>query len=174
MSRSRPSRAEPGQFGWNRAKDHGKSSEPRPEASSWDPTRSSPPGSTTRTTCLGLASAKGARKTPRRCRWFLVWQSPQDLETDFGWFQEGKKGGTPEFILRVHSQRRHLNGCGISAGEHRGEIVLTTCRLCFQVPSPFFPGNHQKPRGNSRFLKRTMVEKNGESTHRDLFPTCWF
>ena len=38
------------------------------------------------------------------------------------------------------------------------------------VPSPFFPGirifsgSHQKP--NSRFLKRTMVEKNRESTPR--------
>ena len=31
---------------------------------------------------------------------------------------------------------------------------------------PFFSGNHQKPRGNSRFLKRTMVEQNGESPPR--------
>ena len=28
----------------------------------------------------------------------------------------------------------------------------------------FFSGNHQTPRRNGRFLKRTMVEKNGEST----------
>ena len=36
------------------------------------------------------------------------------------------------------------------------------------IPSAFFPGDHQQPRGNSRFLKRTMVEKNGESTRRAL------
>ena len=30
----------------------------------------------------------------------------------------------------------------------------------------FFSGNHQTPRGNNRFLKRTMVEKNGGSTPR--------
>ena len=34
--------------------------------------------------------------------------------------------------------------------------------------STFFSGNHQKPRGNSRFLKGTMVEKNGESTPKIL------
>ena len=37
------------------------------------------------------------------------------------------------------------------------------------VPSPFFPGillfrKLQKPKGNSRILKRTMIEKDGEST----------
>ena len=39
------------------------------------------------------------------------------------------------------------------------------------VPSPFFPGillfrKPSKAQGNSRFLKRTMVEKNWESTPR--------
>ena len=38
--------------------------------------------------------------------------------------------------------------------------------LFLRVPPPLFPrillsGNHQTPRGNSRFLKRTMVETNG-------------
>ena len=37
-----------------------------------------------------------------------------------------------------------------------------------RVPSPFLPaGNHQQPRRNRRFLKRTMVEKNGEPTPRN-------
>ena len=36
------------------------------------------------------------------------------------------------------------------------------------LPSPFFPENHHKTKGNSRFLKRTMVEKNGESTPRPM------
>ena len=36
------------------------------------------------------------------------------------------------------------------------------------VQGSFFSENHQKPRGNSRWLKRTMVEKNRESTPRSL------
>ena len=34
----------------------------------------------------------------------------------------------------------------------------------------FFSGNHPNPRGNGWFLKRTMVEKNGESTPRHAGP----
>ena len=44
-------------------------------------------------------------------------------------------------------------------GQSRG-----TFSILFQ--GSFFSENHQQPWGNSRFLKRTMVEKNGESTPR--------
>ena len=48
---------------------------------------------------------------------------------------------------------------------HKGKIIV--------LPSPFFPGIFlsRKPpetQGNGRFLKRTMVEKNGESTLRRM------
>ena len=59
---------------------------------------------------------------------------------------------------RSRGVRRPFGGCPVSRGT-------------FQFHSfqgSFFSGNHQKPRGNSWFLKRTMVEKNGESTPRLL------
>ena len=44
--------------------------------------------------------------------------------------------------------------------------------LVHSFQGSFFSGNHQKPTGNSsRFLKKTMVEKNGEATPRVMLTT---
>ena len=50
--------------------------------------------------------------------------------------------------------------CSIGLGSASRGTFLILSR------NPSFLGNHQNPRGNSRVLKRTMAEKNGESSPR--------
>ena len=58
---------------------------------------------------------------------------------------------------------------------YRTSLLLVHVQPILVIPhsfqESFFSGNHQTPRGNKRFLKRTMVEKNGESTPSIHFPT---
>ena len=41
---------------------------------------------------------------------------------------------------------------------------LGVASISIFLQGSFFSGNHQRPRGNSRFLKRTLVENSREST----------
>ena len=46
------------------------------------------------------------------------------------------------------------------------KVVKNSRDLPHSFQGSFFSGNHQNRRGSSRFLKRRLVEKNGESTPR--------
>ena len=75
----------------------------------------------------------------------------------------------PSYDFYVHLLVSYLHFQQSSLFWARSVWVLFTFRRGLQrkplgLPSPFFPaillsGNHQKPRANSRFLQRTMVEK---------------
>ena len=76
--------------------------------------------------------------------------------------------GAPLLEIRAEAQHEHRTQM-LSGPWGGGGSAFHFSRGVFHFHSfqgSFVSGNHQKPRRNSRFLKRTMVETNGESTPR--------
>ena len=95
----------------------------------------------------------------------------------------GSRNQAPEVSTTlVRSFRRHEGvrfWCASAPGCHHGkggrgracreEYFLGVASISILNPGiRIFSGNHQKPRGNSQLLRRTMVKKNGESTPRNI------